>query len=115
MAAGNWNITIEQGAKFSRSITVTGRDLTGYTARMHVRARKETSDTLLELTTENERIVIAPDTDSVITLTVDAETTGALSFESAVYDLELIPSSGEEDVERLLEGSVKLSREVTRE
>ena len=114
MGAGIYNTEIEQGAKFTRTITVSDRDLTGYTARMHLRQYKESTDTYLELTTDNSRITITPGSDSVITLTVDATDTDDLSFSKAFYDLELIPASGEADVERLLEGTITLSKEVTR-
>lgn len=116
MAAGQYNFTIEQGAVFSRVITLVGRDLTGYEARMHIRERVSAPTVLIELTSDGAdgRLSIAPGTDSVITMTIDAIDTAALSFGSGRYDLKLIPPAGEGSAERLLEGDVVLTPGVTR-
>jgi hypothetical protein len=86
-------------------------DLTGYTARMQIRASVAATNTLLELTTENGGIVLDPTTGKV-TLTATAVQTAAMTFTSGVYDLELVDATGA--VTRLAEGSVAVSREVTR-
>lgn len=86
-------------------------DLTGYTARMHIREAADSSTTLLELTTENDRIDIDT-TNYTITLTMTAATTAAITWEEAVYDLELISSGG--TVSLVLYGSVTSTEEVTR-
>lgn len=85
-------------------------DLTGYTARMQIRLNKSASATIIELTTENGRIVI-DGTNGLITATLVSSDTAALDFNRGVYDLEIITGS---TVERLLEGNVTLSKEVTR-
>jgi len=121
MAAGKYDITIEQGAVFERTITVHDRDLTGYEARMHIRKTYDATTPLLTLTSDgvDGRITITPGTDSTITLHVDATDTATLALadfhRGAPYDLELVPPAGEDDVERLLEGRVLLSPEVTKE
>ena len=49
------------------------------------------------------------------TLTISDGTTSGFSFDSAVYDLELeTTSSAGTQTTRLLQGKVKLSKEVTR-
>ena len=58
MSAGAYDITCEQGATFSRTLTVkdssgAARDLSSYTAKMQVRRTQSSSSTLIELTTEN--------------------------------------------------------------
>jgi hypothetical protein len=116
MAAGRLNLFIEQGSTFTYTLTLNDEsgvavDLEGYTARMQMRRTVQSSDVLLELTTANGRIVLTPATGS-ITLEVDAVTTAALSFPSAVYDLEIESEGGQ--VTRLLQGGVTLSKEVTR-
>jgi hypothetical protein len=86
-------------------------NLAGYTARMHIRQALTSTTTLLELTTENGRIAI-DETNYVITLTITAADTEDLTFASAVYSLELVSGSGA--VTTLLEGTVKLNKEITR-
>jgi hypothetical protein len=118
MVAGRLNLVIEQGATFSYPLTVSDsgvtRNLTGYTARMMVREDVDATSPLLTLTTENGRIIIAPDQvgdKGEMSLLITAADTAALTFDSGVYDLELVNGSV---VERLLEGKVKLKKEVTR-
>jgi hypothetical protein len=65
---------------------------------------------LCSLTTENGRISIVG-ASGQITLSLLASVTVALTFTEAVYDLEIISPAGV--VERVIEGNVKLSREVT--
>lgn len=86
-------------------------DLSGYTARMHIRAAQAATATLLELTTENSRIAL-DNTLKTITLTLTATVTAAIDWTAGVYDLELVSAGGV--VTRLLEGAVSVSEEVTR-
>lgn len=86
-------------------------DLAGFTARMQVRASAAATATLLELTTENSRIVL-DNTAKTITLTVDATTTAALAAITGVYDLELVSSGGV--VTEVLKGTMTIGAEVTR-
>jgi DUF4097 and DUF4098 domain-containing protein YvlB len=114
MGAGAYDITCEQGATFSRTLTVKdsngdARDLSAYTARMQVRRTTSSSTTLVELTTENGRIFL--NSDGEISLSLSASETAALTDEG-VYDLEIEDSSG--NVERVVEGSFNLDLEVTR-
>lgn len=90
-------------------------DLTGYTARMKLRA-SVTSTTVIDAFTDTDSRL--PDTGIVIdtanyliTLLVDATVTAAYTFQTVVYDLELVSSTGV--VSRILEGEIKLSKEVT--
>ena len=86
-------------------------DLTGYTGRMQVRASIDAPGVLLDLTTENGGIVIDAPTGT-IDRRVSAADSAALTFQSGVYDLELVDAAG--DVTRLAEGDVCVDREVTR-
>jgi hypothetical protein len=86
-------------------------NLTGFTARMQIRASLEDDDTLASLTTENGGITLGG-TAGTVALLLSATDTAALDFTSAVYDLELISSGGV--VTRLLSGAVTLVPEVTR-
>tara|TARA_B100000963_G_C22573892_1_gene647436 strand:+ start:748 stop:1098 length:351 start_codon:yes stop_codon:yes gene_type:complete len=116
MTAGNFSLTIEQGATFSLVITYkdsagSAINLTGFTARMSLRTFIEDSSAILTLTTENGRIALGGGAGTV-TLTVSASDTAALTAGNGVYDLELISSGGV--VTRLIEGSYSIVREVTR-
>lgn len=86
-------------------------DLAGYTARAHIRETQDATATILTLTTENGGIVI-DNAAKTVTLVLTATQTAALSFDSAVYDLELVSGGGE--VYRIAYGDVKLSLETTR-
>lgn len=119
MPAAKLNLSIEQGATWRHSLALkagsgTGApalDMSGYTARMQVRAELAAPDVLLELTSANGRITITP-LDGRIDITVSATDTSGLQFERAVYDLEIESAGGE--VTRVLAGMVTLSRQVTR-
>lgn len=108
-------IKIEQGATFNYPITwkpggVTA-DLTGFTARMEIRPSIDSDVVLARLDTINGSILIDGLLGKVTLYLTDAQT-ALLKFDDAVYDLELVAPN--EEVTRLIEGSVSLSREVTR-
>jgi hypothetical protein len=86
-------------------------DLTGYTARMDIRASKNDTLPVLTLDTAGGEIVLN-NTDKTITLTIAASVTEALTITKGVYDLELVSPLA--DVYRLLEGSIVISNEITR-
>jgi hypothetical protein len=85
-------------------------DLSGVTARMQIREKLDSDTVLLELTTENSRIVI-DNLEKTIKLYISDTDTAAMNFSSAVYSLELVKSG---DVIPFVGGSVSLVREVTR-
>jgi hypothetical protein len=126
MRAGKYNMTCEQGTTFRRTLFIeqpdlaedpTGNtfapfDLSGYNARMQVRRTIDTTNFLLELTTENGALTINPSTAiNEIYIDVSASVTASVST-SGVYDIEIIDVSGV--VSRVLEGEFNLSPEVTR-
>ncbi len=86
-------------------------DLTGYTARMQIKAKLADATNILELTTENGGIAVN-NTDKTTTVTLTAAQTTALTFKSAVYSLEMVASGGQ--VTEVMSGSVTLDKEVTR-
>jgi hypothetical protein len=85
-------------------------DLAGVTARMQVREKLDSTETLLELTTENSGIVV-DNTNKTISLFINDTVTAALNFTSAVYSVELIKSG---DVIPFITGNISLVKEVTR-
>lgn len=116
MLAGRYNMVCDQGSTFERSIELQDSDgtpynLTGYTARMHVRREVETSTTIVELTTANGRIIIYPVT-GVIELKLTPTETAALT-RGGHYDLEIQQTSTGK-VFKVLRGEFRLEKEVTR-
>lgn len=114
--AGTYNITCQQGATLKRTLTwlepnKNPINVTGYTARMQVRATVDASSTILELTTANNRITLGGITGA-IDLLVPATTTANLTPGLYVYDLEMVSGGGE--VSRIVEGNFVVKAEVTR-
>jgi hypothetical protein len=91
-------------------------DLTGFSARMAIRARRGDTDVIDMITSTDPRLgdtgIVIDTLDKIINLKLAATVTDDYTFKSAVYDLEMVSSGG--DVYRILEGSITLSREVTR-
>ena len=107
------NIVIEQGATYSQLYTwktngVTN-DLTGYTARAQIRTTVESATTLHSMT-DGAGITLGG-TAGTILITISAIDTAAFTFTKAVWDIELVIGVV---VTRLLGGSVKLDKEVTK-
>ncbi len=116
MSAGSMDFCIEQGIDFSKDITWKDANgayivTSGYTAQMQVRVRRNSSSFLLELSTANGRITVTG-ASGLFALSLTDDETRALSFDTGVYDFEVTSAAG--IVYRLLEGSVSLSKEVTR-
>lgn len=86
----------------------TPQSLLGSDARMSIKDRIRGSE-LLSLTVTNGRILL-DDVLKTITLVISALDTAAIQWTQGVYDLELVSGAV---VTRLLEGTVKVSREVT--
>jgi len=86
-------------------------DLTGYTARMQIREKLDSSIVINELTTENGGIVIDT-TNYKITVVISAANTALFTFNTAVYSLELISPTNE--VYPFVNGVLTLVKEVTR-
>lgn len=84
--------------------------LAGLTARMQIREKLTSTTTLDELTTENGKIVI-DNALKTITILLDATTTTAYTFTSAVYNMELINGT---EVTPFIYGSITLDKEITR-
>lgn len=116
MAAASYDILIEQGATYQQTFAWKDSDgvaidITGYTARMQVRRSRSAETVLLEATTTNGYIVLG-DALGTIAVTIPASITQDVTASRGVYDLELVSAGG--IVTRLLEGSVEISKEVTR-
>lgn len=116
MTATVYNLSIEQGIPYVKEFQVkeaTGanKNLTGYTARMQFRPYPESTELSLDATTANTKLII--DTvSSLVKINLSEADTKALAYTSYSYDIELVDSSNKPI--RLVQGSVSLSREVTR-
>jgi hypothetical protein len=129
MAAGNYNFTIEQGATLNFNVTWKDGDgnpvdLSGYQARMHLRPTIESETIYIALSSSlsdscgtglnlSGSTGDLPLSSGPIGVYISAHSSSLLDFSDAVYDLEMVDSNGC-DVTRLLQGKVKLSKEVTR-
>lgn len=131
MAAGQYSFTIEQGATVDFRIDYTDSngdavDLTNYEARMQIRNAKG-GDTLyaslsssldacgsgLNMTPTSASVTL-PKSSGSIGVFISAASSSAFTFDRAHYDLEIYSGSGNcTRVDRILEGRVKLSKEVT--
>jgi len=126
MAAGKYSFIIEQGATTNLNVQWTDAsgsavDLTGYQARMQIRPGIEASDVYISLSSS-----LSPDgtglnlngsngetslSSGSIGIYISAYSSSLLNFTEAFYDLEMV--NGRE-VTRLLEGKIRLSKNVTR-
>lgn len=115
MAAGIYDITVEQGATFTLSATwkdSTGAlvNLTGYSARMQIRETYESEEVILSFTSTGGSIALGGALGTIV-VTGSATDTAKIPMTPAVYDLEL-ESGGV--VTRLLQGKATITQEVTR-
>lgn len=116
--AGLYNIVADQGSTLSRVIYYKDPAkkpimFSGYTARMQVRPNYESSEVILELTTENGGIELG-DTDGSIALYVEDTTMITIPEGIYVYDLELVAPSADLFVYKILTGNFAVRSEVTR-
>ena len=126
MAAGRYSFVIEQGATTNLQINWTDSsgsaiDLTGYHSRMQIRPSVESDVVFLSLSSslESDGTGInlsgsngeTPLQSGSLAIYISADSTEDLNFNEAYYDLEMVNGS---EVTRLLEGKVKLSKNVTR-
>lgn len=116
MAAGFHHFVIEQGATFSKVLTLkdssdTVINLTGYSsAEMDLRKNADGSE-VLTLTTGNSRITLGG-VAGTVTLTISATDTASMSVDDGVYDLEITDASGV--VTRLLEGTYSVRPNISK-
>ena len=113
--SNTYDLCIQQGATFTKVFRWKANgspvNLTGWTARMQIRATADAAAALIELTTQNARIVLGG-TEGTITLNISATDTAGLPAGRGVYDLELVaPNSA---VTCLVGGAVTIPRNITR-
>ena len=131
MAAGRYSFVIEQGATTDFEIQYTDSsgnpvDLTDYSGRLQVKSgyAQDSGELFLTLSSSinsdgtglnfSGSYGSTPPTSGSIGIYIAACTSSALTFNEAKYDLEIYSGSGHCPYTiRLLEGNVKLSKQVT--
>lgn len=113
MTAARYNLTIDQGSDFLQILTLkdstgTVRNLTGFEARASMRPHFE-STTSYDITCG----VTNPGTAGKITLSLSSVQNRVIPAGTYVYDLEIF-NSGTGSIERVINGKLTLTREVTR-
>ena len=128
MSAGRYSFTIEQGATLDFELAYKDSDnnpidLTDYQGRMQIRPSVGSDTVYLTLSSSLDADGtglnfsgsdgLNPPTSGTIGIFISANSSSQLDFGEAVYDLELATGSDFPVVTRLLEGQVKLSKNVT--
>jgi hypothetical protein len=129
MAAGKYNFTIEQGTTVKLELAYkdasgSAINLSGYSGRMQIRPdyADNTTTSYIYLSSSlaadgtglnfSGSTGLNPPASGTIGLFISAVSSSNLNFDSALYDIEIESGS---IVTRLLQGTIKLSREVTRQ
>jgi hypothetical protein len=112
---GKYNIVCPKGSTllktFTYSINDTPVNLAGYTSRMQVREKYESTVAIESLTTSNGGISLTASAGA-INIYISASATSGYIAKDYVYDLELVSSSN--IVTRIIEGKFIVTPEVTR-
>tara|TARA_Y100000361_G_C10993670_1_gene255536 strand:- start:225 stop:626 length:402 start_codon:yes stop_codon:yes gene_type:complete len=133
MPAGQYSFTLEQGTTLdftleyldSESVPV---DLTDFTGRMHIREKKDSDNIICSLSTtldaDGTGLDFTPPSGSLgenfpatsgsIRVFISAASSSNFNFQKAFYDLEIVSGSTYPIVTRVVEGRIKLSKEVTK-
>lgn len=131
MSAGRYPIYIEQGTTIDFEIQYRDSnnnpvDLTGYGARMQIRPSATSQTVYLSLTSDRNAdgtgismsgsAPFKPTTSGSLGIYIASCTSSLLDFGEAVYDLEVFAPIDSDCpvVTRILQGPVRLSKEVTR-
>lgn len=112
-----YDIIVDQGATLLRSAGLKNAakrviTISGYTARMQIRQKIDSTTVLMLLTTENGGVEINPTAGTVLIIASPAQT-ASLSAGKYVYDLELIETATGA-VTKILQGNLTVRAEVTR-
>jgi hypothetical protein len=121
--AAYWKIQLGQGETWRMVLRLrnpdnadgsfgTPIDLTGYAARMQIRATVGSPDILMQLTSDLGGGISIIGPTGTMSLLIGDVATAAIAWTWAVYDLEIESASGE--TTRLLKGEIEVSPEVTR-
>jgi hypothetical protein len=112
MAAGTYNLQIDQGSDFAMNLALTEggvvTDLTNYSARAQMRSTKDSATVAATFT-----CTIMNAAGGTLQVALPNATSAALEPGLYYYDLEIY-TSGDGVVTRILEGTVTIDQNVTR-
>lgn len=111
MPAAVYTIHIDQGATYDRTFTIRNRDLTGYTARLQARVRVGRMGTVLNMSTENGKILIDGPAGKIRFLLTAAQTE---ALASGIYVYDFVTIAPNSTVKRWLKGTIQVDAGVTR-
>lgn len=114
MPAAKLNLTVEQGATYSKRLVWRDKNkrpvnLTGYTAKMQVRSSATSTAVLFELSTANGRISFP----AIGVIQIDIAANDTETVAAGVYDLKLYAPGGQEI--RFIEGKLTVTPGVTKD
>lgn len=117
--ASTYNTVIDQGADWFLNVTwedVAGEpiDITGYTAALQLRTSPLARTVALNLTTENDGLAITG-ASGLVSIHATNEQTAALTPQRYTYDLELYSPAEPTVITRLIQGTIEVSANTTRE
>lgn len=111
MAAGRYNLDIEQGGDWGRTLQLYEEDvamnLTGYSFAGKIRQEKGSTTTMAVFT-----FSITNATSGILYVSLANSVTSTLTSGTAYYDIEMTYADSTKI--RLLEGMINITREVTR-
>jgi hypothetical protein len=122
MAAGKYSFIIEQGSTVDFFIIYTDSngvpiDLQNYNSKMQIRPFPGSSDIIITLSSslnlDGTGLNMSNSVSGTIGIYIASCTSSQFNFDEASYDLDIISGSNCPYVNRILEGKVKLSKEVT--
>jgi hypothetical protein len=122
MAAGKYSFIIEQGSTVNFTIVYTDSignliDLQYYDAKMQIRPYPGSNDLIVTLSSslnaDGTGLNMSNAVSGAIGIYIASCTSSQFTFNEAAYDLDIISGSDCPVVNRILEGKVKLSKEVT--
>jgi len=114
MSATKYDIKIEQGATFTRLVTLKNADdspfnLTGYTWISQVRKTGDSNSVVATLAVE----LVGTEAEGKLRITLTAVQTGSIAAGTYYWDLKLIKSANSTAI-RVLEGRAIASMQVSR-
>lgn len=128
MAAGKYSFVLEQGATTNFEIQYKDSsgnaiDLSGYSGKMQIKSDYADNNPTTYITLSSSLNAdgtglnfsgsngLTPTQSGSIGIYISAASSSLLTFDTAKYDLEIVSGS---TVSRLLEGNIKLSKQITR-
>jgi hypothetical protein len=121
MAAGKYSFIIEQGSTVNFNIVYNDSngnpiDLSQYESKMQIKETYNSAPLLTlssSLNADGTGLNMSNAASGAIGIYIASCTSSLLTFNEALYDLDIISGSDCPVVNRILEGKVKLSKEVT--